>query len=131
MFKELSFKTNKHVQVIDLTPEFSKLELRGNGLLHVFTPHATAALTLNEAEDGLMSDFEKWAADNFKGDWRHDRIDDNASAHLASGVIGSSVTLPVKDGQIVRGSWQSLLFFELDGPRSKRRVVIHFIKEGG
>ncbi|MBD3312624.1 YjbQ family protein [archaeon] len=127
MFKELSFKTDKHVQVIDLTPELGNLELNGNGLLHVFTPHATAALTLNEAEHGLMNDFEKWVADNFKGDWHHDQIDDNASAHLASGLIGSSATIPVKDGRIIRGAWQNLLFFELDGPRNKRRVIIQFL----
>lgn len=131
MIKELSFKTGKQVEVIDLTSELNNLDLKGDGLLHVFTPHATAAVTLNEAEDGLISDFEGWVKENFKGAWRHDRIDDNASAHLGSGIIGSSVTIPVKNGRLIRGAWQNLLFFELDGPRSKRRLIIQFLENGG
>ena len=85
MFKKISFKTNKKIEVIDLTDELSKLDLKGEGILHVFAPHATAAIILNEAESGLIQDFEKWIKDNFQSNWRHDQIDNNASAHLASG----------------------------------------------
>lgn len=129
MFKEISFKTERKVQVINLDSEFAGLDLKGDGLLLAFTPHATAALILNEAESGLMSDFEKWVGENFKGSWRHDGIDDNASSHLASGMLGQSVLLPVKNGVLVRGTWQNLLFIELDGPRSQRRVIFSFLKE--
>lgn len=127
MFKEISFSTSKKIQVLNLDSELKGLDLKGGGVLHVFTPHATAGLILNEAEPGLMSDFEEWVSKNFKGSWRHDRIDDNASAHLASGMLGQSVMLPVKDGRLVRGTWQNLLFIELDGPRSARRVVFQFL----
>jgi secondary thiamine-phosphate synthase enzyme len=122
MFKEVSFSTNKKIEVINLDKELMNLELK-EGLVHVFTPHATAGLILNEAESGLMQDFEQWLSSNFKGSWRHDRIDDNASAHLASGLIGHSVFIPIKNGKLVRGAWQNLLFLELDGPRSNRRVI--------
>lgn len=123
MFKEITFSTDKKLKVIDLDSELMNLGLEGDGLLHVFTPHATAGLILNEAESGLIQDFEQWLSTNFKGSWRHDRIDDNAQAHLASGLIGQSVFIPVKNGKLVRGTWQNLLFLELDGPRSARRVV--------
>lgn len=128
MIKDLNFTTKKKIEVRDLTKEMQGLELEGDGLLHVFTPHATAALILNEAENGLMRDFEKWVRENFKGSWEHDRIDNNASAHLAAGVLNPSVILPVKNGMIIRGTWQNLLFIELDGPRSNRRVLFQFIK---
>jgi len=126
MFKEISFSTQKRIEVINLDHELSNLNLKGDGLLFVFTPHATASLILNEAESGLMNDFEKWVSQNFKGDWSHDRIDDNASAHLASGMLGQSVIIPVKNGLLVRGAWQNLLFIELDGARSTRRVLFYF-----
>ncbi len=128
MFKRINFKTNKKIEVLDLTNELSKLNLKGNGILHVFAPHATAAIILNEAEKGLMQDFEKWVSDNFQSNWKHDRIDNNASAHLASGMLSQSVTLPVEKGEIIRGTWQNLLFLELDGPRSRRNVVFHYLK---
>ncbi len=127
MFKEVSFKTERRIQVINLDSELANLELSGDGLLFAFTPHATAALILNEAESGLMEDFEEWISKNFNGSWRHDRIDDNASSHLASGMLGQFVLMPVKSGRIVRGIWQNLLFIELDGPRSQRRVIFKFL----
>jgi secondary thiamine-phosphate synthase enzyme len=127
--KEVSFNTERKVQVINLDSYLLNLDLEGDGFLMAFTPHATASLILNEAESGLMKDFEEWVLKNFKGSWRHDRIDDNASAHLASGMLGQFVLMPVKDGRIIRGTWQNLLFIELDGPRSSRRVVFKFKKE--
>lgn len=129
MLKEASFSTERKVQVINLDSELNGLNLSGDGLLLVFTPHATAALLLNEAESGLMMDFEELLSKNFKGSWRHDSIDDNASAHLASGLLGQSVLLPVRDGRVVRGTWQNLLFIELDGPRRVRRILFNFFKK--
>lgn len=55
--------------------------------------------------------------------WHHDRVDDNGDAHLASIFLGSSKLFIVKDGKPILGTWQSILFLELDGPR-ERRVVI-------
>ncbi len=128
MHKEISFSTSRKIQVINLDPELDSLNLSGDGLLLAFAPHATAALILNEAESGLMNDFETWILNNFRGRWKHDLIDDNASAHLASGMLSQFVLLPVRDGRIVRGTWQNLLFIELDGPRSRRTVIFEFLK---
>ena len=57
------------------------------------------------------------------GDWQHNIIDSNAHAHLASGFIGQTRILPIRDGQLVRGTWQNILLLELDGPRHRRVVV--------
>ena len=129
MLKKISFKTNKRIEVIDLTNKLNNLNLEGSGILQIFVPHATAAIILNEAEKGLMKDFEKWISSNFQGDWKHDRIDNNASAHLASGLLNQGVTLSVEDGEIIRGTWQNLLFLELDGPRSRRNIIFHYLKK--
>ena len=131
---EFEISTSRRVQVIDITSKVEKVvEKSGlkNGLCQIIVPHATAGIILEEAESGLMRDIEKAIEDLFpKGaGYEHDRIDDNASSHLASGFIGQSRILPIKDGRIVRGTWQRPLLLEMDGPRSHRRVFITVIGE--
>jgi len=88
-------------------------------------PHATAALVLNEGEEGLKQDLLERldAIVPVQGGYEHDRIDDNAHAHLKSALIGSSVVLPIVDGRVVRGTWQSFLVVEQDGPRRRKLVI--------
>jgi len=74
-------------------------------------------------EDWL--DFLKKLVSGF--DFQHNRIDDNADSHLLSGLIGQERILPVKDGQLIRGTWQNIFLLELDGPRN-RRVIIKIIE---
>ena len=59
----------------------------------------------------------------------HDRIDDNASGHIASALIGASRTFPIDDSRLVRGTWQNIFLLELDGPRTRRAVSVHVIGE--
>lgn len=96
-----------------------------NGLVLVQLPHATAALVLNESEGGLKSDIMHKLDDlvPLRGDYEHDRIDDNAHAHLKAAFIGSSQVLPIVEGQVVRGTWQNFLVLEQDGPRRRRLTV--------
>ena len=127
-FKELSFSTSKPREVLDVTDEvLSAVRKSGirNGLLVVQLPHATASLVLNENEAGLKRDLLKQLDElvPVRGDYEHDRIDDNAHAHLKSAFIGSSRVLPIVDGSIVRGTWQSFLVLEQDGPRRRRLAV--------
>jgi len=127
-FKELSFSTSKAREVIDLTSKvISAIRESGikNGLLIAQLPHATASLVLNENESGLKQDLLN-KLDDFapvRGGYQHDRIDDNAHAHLKSAFIGSSRVLPIIDGRVVRGTWQNFLVIEQDGPRTRRLVV--------
>ena len=60
------------------------------------------------------------------GKWVHNRIDDNADAHLASSFLGPSKVLPIRDGVLVRGTWQNIFLMELDGPR-KRTVLVELL----
>ena len=132
-FKELNFSSHERQEVIDLTDqvlEAAKQSGIKNGLLVVQLPHATAALMLNEDEEGLKQDILDKLDDLVpaRGGYKHDRIDDNAHAHLKSALVGSSVVLPIVDGQVVRGTWQSFLAVEQDGPR-RRRLAIFVIGE--
>ena len=127
-FKELRFSSRERREIIDFTDqvlEATKQSGIKNGLLVVQLPHATAALMLNEDEEGLKQDILNKLDDLVpaRGGYQHDRIDDNAHAHLKSALVSSSVVLPIVDSQIVRGTWQSFLVVEQDGPRRRRLAI--------
>ena len=127
-FKEFSFSTRKQQEVIDVTDRvLSAVRESGvkNGLLIAQLPHATASLVLNENEGGLKHDILSKLNDfaPVRGGYEHDRIDDNAHAHLKSAFVGSSQVLPIADGRVLRGTWQNFLVIEQDGPRTRRLLV--------
>jgi len=127
-FKEIAFSTHQQREIVDLTDEvLSSAHESGiqNGLLVVQLPHATAALALNEGEEGVMQDLLDKLDDlvPVRGGYRHDRIDDNAHAHLKSAFLGTSAVLPIVDGRVIRGTWQNFLIIEQDGPRRRRLTV--------
>jgi len=129
---EFEISSTKRTEVIDITGRVEKIvEKSGvkDGICQIFLTHATAGLILEEAESGLIRDIEKMIQKQFpKGaGYEHDRIDDNADSHLASGFIGQSRIIPIKNGEMMRGTWQSILVLELDGPRNHRRVFVTII----
>lgn len=126
----LEVSTEERVEVVDVTPDVSDAVYVEEGLCTVFVRHTTAGVTVNENEARLVEDLvdvlEKLVP---RGDgYRHDQIDGNADAHLRSTLLDSSVTLPVKDGGLALGTWQSVLLFEGDGPRT-REVVVGCVEE--
>ncbi|HIC99272.1 MAG TPA: YjbQ family protein [Pyrodictiaceae archaeon] len=127
-FSEFGVTTSSRIEIVDITSEVENVVARSgikNGVCIVHLPHATAALMLNEAETRLWQDYLRLVKEIFKPDWdwQHNIIDSNAHAHLASGFIGQTRILPIKDGRLVRGTWQNILLLELDGPRHRRVVV--------
>jgi secondary thiamine-phosphate synthase enzyme len=131
---EFDINTSRRIEAIDITIKVEKIVKKSglkNGICQIFVPHATAGIILEEAESGLMKDIEKAVDDIFPqgAGYEHDKIDDNANSHLASGFIGQSRILPLKNGEIVRGTWQRPLFIEMDGPRSRRTIFITIIGE--
>ena len=130
-FKEYYVSTHKEFETVRIT-ELAEEAVRecgiSEGMCIIHLPHATAALILNEYEPHIASDYITLIKKLIpKGaGWRHDEIDTNAHAHLASAIIGSTKVLPVRNGRLVRGTWQELILIELDGPR-RRRVVIEVI----
>jgi secondary thiamine-phosphate synthase enzyme len=128
--KSITLSTKEKYQLIDLTETIEKIVSESNvakGLCLVHASHATAAIICNEHESGLIHDILRKIKEIFppSAGYMHDRIDDNASSHIASALIGASRTFPVEDGQLVRGTWQNIFLLELDGPRSRRTINVH------
>ncbi|CAB50324.1 secondary thiamine-phosphate synthase enzyme YjbQ [Pyrococcus abyssi] len=128
MLRSIKVRTSKEFEIVDITDEVEKIVRESNvksGLVVVFTRHTTTALTINENESGLKRDLEELLGKLVpKGmGYMHDRIDNNAHSHLRGILIGPSLTIPVEDGRLLLGTWQSILFIELDGPRTREVYV--------
>lgn len=132
--KLLTLRSSERRQLIDITPKvLSFVDEAGvqEGTCIVSVPHATAAVIVNEHEDGLVSDILAKIEAVFPESSRyaHNAIDDNADAHLAAAFLGHSRMFPIMDGRLIRGTWQNIFFVELDGPRSRRDVCFQCIGE--
>ncbi len=117
--------TDSRLAVSDITDRVAAAVPDGaSGTATIFVQHTTCALTVNEAESRLLGDFEQ-ALDALVPDdgWAHDDIDDNADSHVRAALIGPSVTIPVVDGALQLGTWQSVLLVECDGPRTRTVTV--------
>lgn len=127
MIKEISISTSKRYELIDITREVGEIVKQSKtkeGLCLIFVPHSTAAIILTENESGLKNDWLKILKKLVEREtFEHDRIDNNADSHLLSGLLGQGKTLPVKNGSLVRGTWQNIFLVELDGPRSRKVVI--------
>ncbi|MEM0092955.1 MAG: secondary thiamine-phosphate synthase enzyme YjbQ [Thermofilum sp.] len=132
--KVLELRTSERFQLVDITRDVEKVVQESevkNGICVVHAPHATAAVILNEHESGLIRDILNKLRELFPPDaeYMHNRIDDNAHAHIASALLGSSKVLPVVNSRLVRGTWQNIFLVELDGPRNRREVVVQVLGE--
>jgi len=130
--KQLITKSSERRQLIDLTSEVTRFVHETNvreGICIVSVPHATAALIVNEHEAGLLNDLLAKIEALFpeSAPYDHNAIDDNADAHVAAAFLGHNRTFPVSHGKLIRGTWQNLFLVELDGPRSRREVVVQVI----
>lgn len=128
---EFSIKTSKKQEVVDITKKVKELVKKSKiqkGIAIVYTPHATAAIIINENYDpNICLDFLDSLEDQIpQGKWRHDKVDNNASAHIKSAIVGPSETLIIKDNDLVLGTWQSLMLVDFDGPRN-RTVKVEII----
>ncbi|MGE5234776.1 MAG: secondary thiamine-phosphate synthase enzyme YjbQ [Acidobacteriota bacterium] len=94
-----------------------------DGVCHVFVPHTTAAVIVNENADPDVGDDLLRALEAMLPaiPWRH--VEGNADAHVISSLIGCSITVPIADGELSLGRWQGIYLLELDGPR-KREVWV-------
>ena len=120
-------KTTTLKEIVDLTPKLNRIikekDLQ-NGLCHVFLPHTTAALTTGEIGEGTEKDLLEVAQKIIPQiKFRHAHDPSHAWSHMAASLIGASLTLPVMDGELRLGTWQSVLLIELDGPRERQLVV--------
>ncbi|WP_458188750.1 secondary thiamine-phosphate synthase enzyme YjbQ [Haladaptatus sp. NG-WS-4] len=122
---ELDVETSKRVDIVDITNRVAEGVADDADTCTVYVPHTTAGVVVNENEGRLLSDLEGVLSQLVPegADYQHDRLDDNADAHLRAMLLGEHVTIPVEDGDLLLGTWQSILFVECDGPRTRRVVV--------
>ena len=120
-------KTKGRKDMVDITEKLNGIIQRKNvqdGVCHVFLPHTTAALTTGEMGEGTDKDFLEVAEEVIpKLKFRHAHDPSHAWSHMAASLIGGSLTLPVVNGELRLGTWQSVLLIELDGPRERQMIV--------
>ncbi len=132
-FQDRDISTRNRTELVDITDMVEETVRKSgitSGICIVHSVHSTTAIIVNEHEAGLINDIIKKVQHDFpKGvGWLHDRIDDNADAHLASSYIGPTRIFPVRYGRLVRGTWQNIFLLELDGPRT-RSIIIEVMGE--
>lgn len=132
MKASIEVPTDQRVVTIDITQKVeSAIEPSvSDGICHVYVPHTTTGVFVNEAESNLLEDVREFVSSVVPEDagYAHDSIDDNADAHLRAILLGSSATVPIAEGHLDLGTWQRILLFEGDGPRD-RKVEITVLGE--
>ncbi len=129
--KKLILNSSRNFEIIDITSMINdEIDIK-SGIVNIFSKHSTSAIVVNENESGLLQDLGLMlgdlVSDNYS--WLHDRIDNNAKSHLKSFLLSSSETIPISNGKLDLGTWQSVFFVELDGPRKNRTVNLTFISD--
>ena len=122
----LTVRSREHDDVIDVTDQVAQVVSESGvttGLCHVYVPHTTAGVFINENADpdvtGQVARLE--ALVPWDNHYRH--AEGNAAAHIKSTLIGTSQTIPVRNGRLALGRWQAIYFAEFDGPRERHFQV--------
>ncbi len=126
---ELPVSTSQAREIIDLTDKVTAI-VQGfaDGIVLVSAPHTTVALFLSELDSQLAEDYLRIADRLFEGarPFRHARNNNpNTEAHVLSAMFGTSVTITVAGGKLQLGTYQRIIFFELDGPKERTVRVAH------
>ena len=128
--KELIIRSNMRNEMIDITQDIQReVDERTlvEGYVVAYIPHTTAGITINEGADpsvqrDIIETLKRLVPEN--GDYNH--IEGNSDAHIKASLLGSSVTVIVRNKKLVLGTWQHIFFYEGDGPRS-RKVYLDMI----
>ena len=126
--RELTLKTERHTQVLDITSQVrDAVDGQSGSAVLVYVPHTTAGLTINEHADPMVArDFEmaleRIAPESWE--WKHiEEGEENAPSHIRASLMGPQVLVPLREGKPALGTWQGIFFCELDGPRTRTVYV--------
>jgi secondary thiamine-phosphate synthase enzyme len=125
----LTFNTKRRQEIIDITDEVEKCRAAAGiqeGMVLVSAMHITAAVYVNDWEDGLIHDFQVWLEKLAPAGlpYRHHQTgEDNADAHLKRTIMGHQVVVPITAGKLDLGPWEQVFYAEFDGQRKKRVIV--------
>ena len=124
--KEIEIRTHSRRQLVVSTTEVQRAVREAGadrGLCHVYVPHTTAAVVINENADPDVPRDLLAAYEELIPEISFAHAEGNSDAHYLSTVLGCSVTVPVEAGRARLGTWQGIFFVELDGPRTRRVLV--------
>jgi len=127
MLEVLEFDTSKRNDLIDITAEVSAAVSRSrieSGLCSLYVPHATSGVTINEnADPSVKLDIIKKLETMVPRSENYAHTEGNSDSHIKSSIIGTTLTIIIKNGSLVLGTWQGIYFCEFDGPRSRKIYV--------
>ncbi len=128
----INVKTNSRTQMLDITSPVRQVVNESgikNGLVHVYSMHTTAAITINEnADPAVETDMLNTINKVIPWDDHFKHMEGNSAAHIKVSLFGPSELIPLENGSLVLGTWQGIFFCEFDGPRN-RRVNIKIITD--
>lgn len=132
----LTIQTKGHYDFIDITDQIASLIEQSkikDGIVNIFIPGSTAAITTIEYEQGVIQDLkevlEKIAPENY--DYQHHLKwgDYNGAAHIKSALIKTSLTVPIENGKMQLGTWQQIVLIDFDEKSRTRKIIIKTIKQ--
>ncbi|ROL60797.1 YjbQ family protein [Bacteroidetes/Chlorobi group bacterium MS-B_bin-24] len=134
MQKIITLKTDKHNGLYDITEEVRRIVNQSGyktGMVNVYARGSTCAIMIQENwDESVQTDVINLLKKLIpSGVWQHDLQDNNGDAHLKSGLIGPSETIPIMNGNLGLSTWQNIFFCEFDGPRSRREILITIFGE--
>ena len=134
--EEITFDTKHEGDIVDITGYVQKAVKKSrlkDGIACVFVPGATGAVTTIEYEPGLLQDLPDALDRLFPRDipYQHQLRwhDGNGHSHVRASFIGPSITVPFKDKKLILGTWQQIVFLELDNSARRRKIIIQMLGE--
>jgi len=131
---EINIKTNGEVDIIDITNQIQKIINESkikNGIACIFIPGSTGSITTIEYEPGLKKDLpralQKIAPKGEHYDHHETWHDDNGHSHVRASLMGPSLNIPVIEGRLIHGTWQQIVFVELDTSPRNRKLIIQIV----
>jgi len=135
-YDEIKIDTKGEVDIINITKDIQDLINKSkikSGIACVFVPGSTGTITTIEYEPGLKKDFpralQKIAPKEDYYNHHETWHDDNGHSHVRASLMGPSITIPIKEGKLIHGTWQQIVFVELDTSPRNRRIIVQIIGE--
>ena len=133
---EINIKTDGEVDIVDITGEIQNIVDKSklnDGIACIFVPGSTGAITTIEYEPGLMKDLpralETIAPKGIYYDHHETWHDDNGHSHVRASLMGPSITVPFQNKKLVHGTWQQIVFVELDTSPRNREIIVQIVGE--
>ena len=127
MIETLQISTSEREHLVDISEQVRQAVSAsgvGEGLCHLYVPHTTAGIVINENYDPKVArDIEDVLAEIAPRGRSYQHTEGNADSHVKVSLAGSSATVPILDGKLALGTWQGIFFAEFDGPRQRRLIV--------